>query len=92
MPLTSEERERLAYIAGDVELAAALAGHTDVRDDRIDELKHEVRSLKDDNDQLDHENDTLRDEIEARDNQIAEVTRDLEMVSEEHLAFLVGDA
>ena len=50
MPLTLEEQERRAYISGDVGLASALGGedgYLSVESERIEELEHEVRMLKD---------------------------------------------
>lgn len=45
--LTLEEQECRAYIAGNVELAAALGAAIDVESERVEELEHEV-SMRDD--------------------------------------------
>ena len=44
--LTLEEQERRAYIAGNAELAAALAIAIDGESEEVEELEHEVRQLK----------------------------------------------
>lgn len=54
---TLEERERLAYISGRVEEAAALREATDPVDERILELEHENESLKTEVEDLEHQLD-----------------------------------
>ena len=67
--LTLEERERRAYITGNVELAAALAESVDVVSDEVDELRHENGMLKaelaDTEDELDVANGRIA-ELEAQ--------------------------
>lgn len=63
MPLTLEERERRAYIEGDAALASALGAALDCESDAIDELQHEVESLKYDVQSLEQQLEDALDEV-----------------------------
>lgn len=91
MPLTLEERERRAYITGNVELAEVLGGEIDAVDDRIAELESEVESLKDEVKSIEAERDEFERECNTAEDRAAALERENEEIRGMHLAALVGD-
>ncbi len=63
MYLTLDERERAAYISGDVERAALLAETEDYESDDLASAREEVDTLEAHVRVLERENDELRDEL-----------------------------
>jgi hypothetical protein len=69
--LTIEERERRAYISGNVELAAALAAGIGFESGLVEELEHDNRMLS-------SELSDTCDELNAARDRIAELEAELE--------------
>ena len=70
MPLATEERERRAYIEGNVEMAAVLGGEIDAFQESLSEVEHE-------RDQLQSEVNTLEQQLEEKDDELEKVETEL---------------
>lgn len=83
MPLTLEERERIAYVEGRTEEASLLALAIDAENDAIDEMRHERDMAKEEESRLARENEDLQTAVENAEEKVLTLTSDLENVQDE---------
>lgn len=83
MPLTLQERERIAYIEGRTQEAELLGEMMETTDATIIELREERDDLKKDVDRMERENRNLEDDLEAAEEKVLTLTSDLENAQDE---------
>lgn len=82
MPLTLEERERVAYIEGRTQEATDLGAAVDAVDDRIDEAEQDAERLREDLRSAEAESHRLRDDVEAAETKLEAANAKLAQVRE----------